>query len=81
MRDDDSHRDENSAPNQYDPKQPRPIEQERPMATPAVSQRTADAQFPPGETTPQVSERHTAAAGMPAARTRSPGSAPATKTT
>jgi molybdopterin-dependent oxidoreductase alpha subunit len=61
-----SHRDENSAPNQHDPKHPKPISSERPVVTPAVSRRTADAQYPPGDTSPQVEPRHTAAAGMPA---------------
>ena len=58
--------DEHSAPNVYDPKKPKPIAAERPMATPAVSQRTTDAQYPPGDTMPDAGERHTAAAGMPA---------------
>jgi molybdopterin-dependent oxidoreductase alpha subunit len=58
--------DEHSAPNVYDEKKPKPIATERPMATPAVSRRTPDAQYPPGDTMPDVGERHIAAAGMPA---------------
>ncbi|MEA2711237.1 MAG: hypothetical protein QOF78_3838 [Phycisphaerales bacterium] len=63
---DQSHRDENSAPNQVDPKTPKPVSAEKPMATPAVSQRTADAQYPPGDTMPDVSAPRTSAAGFPA---------------
>ena len=63
---DETQVDEHSAPNVYDEKKPKPISDERPMATPAVSKRTPDAQYPPGDTTPDVGARHTAAAGMPA---------------
>ena len=56
-------KDENSAPNQQDYKKPKPISQERPMATPAVSQRTDDAQYPMGDEVPRVEDRKTTAAG------------------
>src|SRR4051812_20315954 len=57
------HDDENSAPNQHDPKRPKPIDQERPMTTPAVSQRTGDAQYPMVEQVPHIGQRHRTAAG------------------
>ena len=59
-------KDPNSAPNQQDHKQPRPIEQERPMVTPAVSQRTPDAQYPMAGQLPEARERDTVASGYAA---------------
>ena len=61
-----SHRDENSAPNQVDYKVPKPISEERPTTTPEVSKRTPDAQFPMNDQVPRVGERSKSAAGIPA---------------
>src|SRR6185437_7438538 len=59
-----SHHDENSAPNQDDHHNvPKPASQERPMTTPAVSERTGDAQYPMGDQIPQASQRDRVAAG------------------
>src|SRR5580765_5271291 len=59
--------DEHSAPEQYDSRRPKPVADEKPMATPEVSQRTADAQYPAEDSRElEVGERHTKAAGMPA---------------
>ncbi len=59
-----SHRDENNAPNQEDPKRPKPISEERPMTTPDVSKRTGDAQYPADGNVPHVHERDTVASGF-----------------
>src|SRR5688500_8249336 len=59
-----SHRDENSAPNQHDSKVPKPIAQERPMETPEVSRRTPDAQYPMNEQVPWTDQRDRTAAGF-----------------
>src|SRR4051794_14750097 len=59
-----SHRDENSAPNQHDDKTPKPLDQERPMTTPAVSQRTPDAQYPMCDQVPEMRGRYLTAAGL-----------------
>src|SRR3954454_6341501 len=61
-----SHRNENSAPDQHDDKTPKRIAQEQPMATPAVSQRTDNAQYPPGEQIAHAGKRDETAAGWPA---------------
>src|SRR4051794_41205528 len=58
-----SHRDENSAPDQYDPKRAKPFEAERPAVTPEVSKRTPDAQYPANGETPQARERDTVSSG------------------
>jgi molybdopterin-dependent oxidoreductase alpha subunit len=63
-----SHRDENSAPNQHDSKVPKPIEQEQPMTTPASSLRTQDAQYPDQDLIPRAGERDLVAAGFHAIR-------------
>jgi molybdopterin-dependent oxidoreductase alpha subunit len=60
-----SHDDENSAPNQHDTKRPKPIELEQPMTTPAVSERTPDAQYPEGHEA-RIDERKTVAGGFQA---------------
>jgi molybdopterin-dependent oxidoreductase alpha subunit len=59
-----SHRDENSAPNQHDYKVPKPISEEQPMTTPAQSLRTTHAQFPADGQVPRVTERDLVAAGF-----------------
>jgi molybdopterin-dependent oxidoreductase alpha subunit len=61
-----SHLDLNSAPahEQHDPKTPRPVSHERPMATPEVSRRTSDAQYPMGDQIPEIGDRDTVAAGF-----------------
>ena len=61
-----SHRDENNAPNQFDPKRPRPFDQEQPAATPPASMRTADAQYPPDGADARTRGRETVAGGMSA---------------
>src|SRR4051794_32030328 len=60
----ESHRDENNAPNQHDPKRPKPLSEEAPMTTPAVSQRTNQAQYPLADQTPQIGSRDKTAAGF-----------------
>ncbi len=60
-----SHHDENSAPNQDDHQNvPKPVSEERPMTTPAVSERTDDAQFPMGDQIPESGQRDRTAAGF-----------------
>ncbi len=59
-----SHRDENNATNQRDSNTPKPQSEERAVETPAVSQRTDDAQYPIGEQLPRVGERDLTAAGF-----------------
>jgi molybdopterin-dependent oxidoreductase alpha subunit len=61
-----SHHDENSAPNQNHAKTPKPESQELPMTTPAVSQRTPDAQYPSGDYDPHTGKRSMTAAGFKA---------------
>src|SRR4051795_10909236 len=58
------HRDENNAPDQFDPKRPKPLEAERPAQTPAASQRTPDAQYPADGEDPQVRERDVVSSGI-----------------
>ncbi len=60
----ENHRDENNAPNQRDSKVPKPESEERAVETPAVSQRTDDAQYPIGERLPRAGERDLTAAGL-----------------
>src|ERR1051325_5708520 len=57
------HRDENSAPDQHDPKRPKPVSEERVVETPAVSRRTGDAQYPLRKM-PEVGQRDGVAAGF-----------------
>ena len=59
-----SHHDENSAPNQHDDKRPKPVAEEEPMQTPVVSMRTPDAQYPTDGQVAQVGHRVKAAAGF-----------------
>jgi molybdopterin-dependent oxidoreductase alpha subunit len=59
-----SHRDETNAPNQEDPKRPKPFSAERPAATPEVSQRTPDAQYPRDGADPRIGERDVVASGL-----------------
>src|SRR4051812_21961213 len=61
-----SHRDENSAPNQHDDKVPKPISEERPMTTPAQSLRTVHAEYPTDGEMPRIVERDVVAAGFQA---------------
>jgi molybdopterin-dependent oxidoreductase alpha subunit len=56
--------DGNSGPDQRDDKGVKPEAQERPMATPAVSQRTPDAQYPMGGEVPRIEDRDRTAAGF-----------------
>ena len=60
-----SHDDENSAPNQHDGKTPKPLSRERPMTTPAVSQRTPDAQYPMDNQVPRSGQRDRTAPERP----------------
>src|SRR2546423_2720366 len=59
-----SHRDENSAPNQHDSKVPKPFSEEQPMTTPAQSLRTTHAQYPADGELPRITERDVVAAGF-----------------
>src|SRR5436190_1210647 len=56
--------DPNSEPDQHDPKEPKPISQEAPMTTPAVSQRTTQAQYPMDGQIPKITQRDTVSAGF-----------------
>ncbi|WP_010584888.1 FdhF/YdeP family oxidoreductase [Schlesneria paludicola] len=57
-------RDENSAPNQRNVHSPKPIAAEEPTATPQVSLRTVDAQYPLGQDIPRITARDETAAGF-----------------
>ena len=59
-----SHRDENSAPNQQDPKTVKAEAEEQPAETPAESYRTDDAQYPLADDVPHVGARDMTAAGF-----------------
>ena len=61
-----SPRDENNAPDQFDPKHPKPFDAERPATTPDASRRTPDAQYPPAGADAQTHPRDTVASGFPA---------------
>ncbi len=61
-----SHRDENSAPDQHDDKKPKTLDQEQAATTPAVSMRTSDAQYPAGAEAVSVNAPKTTAGGFPA---------------